>query len=136
MSTQTSEHASESTVAAPSNPRRAAQKAIATLVQARKASGQNPVIEPTAKSTKPASRTAARRSQLQRAEKAPTKKPTTVTVRRVGKPAGDAKQGQYVIILDPRVFGSTGKNWLGRRTFDTRELALAAAAKAGAKVAE
>jgi len=73
----------------------------------------------------------------------PMKKSTTVkkaaaievVVRRIGKAAGPAKPGQYVLIINPKVYGSDGKNWLGGRAFDTKELALAAAPKLGGRVA-
>jgi hypothetical protein len=58
-----------------------------------------------------------------------------VHLRRVSKPAGDAKPGQFVLIIDTKIYGSSGKNWLGGRAFDSRDDAIAAAAKLGGRVA-
>ncbi len=57
-----------------------------------------------------------------------------VFVRRIGKPAGAAKIGEFVLIVNPKVFGSTGQNWLGGKSFATREAALEAAPKLGGRV--
>lgn len=63
------------------------------------------------------------------------KQPVTVTLRRLGKPAGSGKVGEYILVINPKVFGSTGENWLGGKSFASRELALAAAPKLGGRVA-
>lgn len=58
----------------------------------------------------------------------------TVTLRRLARDSGPARKGQVVLVLDPRVFGSKGENWLNHIAYDTREDALAAAKKAKATV--
>ena len=63
------------------------------------------------------------------------KKPVTVTPRRLARDFGAGKKGQIVLILDPKIFGSTGDNWLNGRSYATREEAEQAAVKAGAKLA-
>jgi hypothetical protein len=76
------------------------------------------------------------------AKKPATVKPTakkqavvTVTPRRLARDFGAGKKGHIVLILDPKVFGSTGDNWLNGRSYATREEAEQAATKAGAKLA-
>jgi len=58
-----------------------------------------------------------------------------VWIRRVGKPAGSAKPGEFLLILYPKQFGSTGDNWLGSKSFSTREAAIEAAGKLGPRIA-
>ncbi len=58
-----------------------------------------------------------------------------VTLRRLGKPVGDVPAGRYILVINPKIFGSTGDNWLGQKTFATRDEAFAAAPKLGGKVA-
>lgn len=58
----------------------------------------------------------------------------TVTIRKLGKDVGRFKKGQVVLVLNPRVFGSKGENWLGQVAYDTREEAIAAAKKMKATV--
>ena len=60
-----------------------------------------------------------------------------VTLRRLGKSVGDVPAGRYILVINPKVFGSTGDNWLGgaKATFESREAALAAAPKLGGRVA-
>jgi hypothetical protein len=58
-----------------------------------------------------------------------------VTLRRLGKPAGSAKVGEIVLVINPKLFGSTGSNWLLGKSFPTRDAALAAAKSAGATIA-
>jgi hypothetical protein len=59
-----------------------------------------------------------------------------VVVRRLGKPAAGAPAGRYILIINPKVFGSVD-NWLGgaKATFATRDEAIAAAPKVGGRVA-
>jgi len=44
-----------------------------------------------------------------------------VTLRRLGNAVGDIPAGRYILVINPKVFGSTGDNWLGgpRATSDT-----------------
>ena len=60
-----------------------------------------------------------------------------VVLRRLGKPVGDVPAGRYILVINPKLFGSKGDNWLGgaKATFESREAALAAAAKLGGRVA-
>jgi hypothetical protein len=58
-----------------------------------------------------------------------------VTPRRLARDFAAGKKGEIVLIIDPNIYGSTGDNWLNGRSYGTKELALAAAAKAGAQVA-
>lgn len=48
---------------------------------------------------------------------------------------GGVPKGRYLLILDPAKFGSTGDNWLGGKAYTDRDGAVAAAKKAGVKVA-
>lgn len=58
-----------------------------------------------------------------------------VTLRR-SNGGGGVPKGSYVLLLNPKVFGSTGANFHGgeKAIYSTRELAIAAAAKSGATV--
>jgi hypothetical protein len=60
-----------------------------------------------------------------------------VTVRRFGKPVGDIPAGRFFLCINPKVFGSTGDNFLGgsKATFATRAEALAAAPRLGGRIA-
>ena len=69
------------------------------------------------------------------ASKQSAKQLVEVTLRRLAKPAGSGKVGEYALLLSPKVYGSTGKNWLGGRTFPTKEAAIEAAPKLGGRVA-
>ncbi len=62
-------------------------------------------------------------------------KTTVVTMRRLAQAAGHGKPGEIVLLLNPKVYGSTGDNWLNGRAYPDREAALVAARKAGATVA-
>lgn len=69
-----------------------------------------------------------------------TKKAKTVTgepvyMRRLARDFGNGKKGTFALILNPKVFGSTGENWLGGVTYADRSAAMAAAAAAGRPVA-
>jgi len=75
------------------------------------------------------------------ATKKPASKPSAkplveVVLRRLGKPVGDIPAGRVILIINPKVFGST-ENWLGgvKAHFATRDEAAAAAPKLGGKVA-
>jgi hypothetical protein len=59
-----------------------------------------------------------------------------VTLRRLGKPVGDIPAGRYILVINPKVFSSTA-NWLGgvKATFESKEAAIAGAAKLGGRVA-
>jgi hypothetical protein len=61
---------------------------------------------------------------------------THVTLRRLARdfPPGAGNKGDTVLILNPKVFGSLGDNWLGRRSYETPDEAMEAAAKAGVKM--
>jgi hypothetical protein len=63
------------------------------------------------------------------------KSSVVVTIRRLGKPAGTGKQGEVVLVLDPKIFGSAGSNWLHGKSYSDKAAALAAAKAAGATVA-
>ena len=71
------------------------------------------------------------------ASKQSAKQLVEVTLRRLGKPVGDVPAGRYILVINPKLFGSTGDNWLGgaKATFESREAALAAAPKLGGRVA-
>jgi hypothetical protein len=69
------------------------------------------------------------------AKKPTTKAAVTVTPRRLARDFGAGKKGHTVLILDPKVFGSAGDNWLNGRSYATRQEAEAAAKAAGAKLA-
>ena len=66
--------------------------------------------------------------------KSATNQSVTVTLRRLGKPAGSGKVGEYILVVNPKVFGSTGDNWLGGKSFPSRDAALAAAPRLGGRV--
>ncbi len=59
-----------------------------------------------------------------------------VTLRRLARdfPPGSRNKGNTVLILNPKVFGSLGDNWLGGRSFPTPHEAVEAAAEAGVKM--
>jgi hypothetical protein len=57
-----------------------------------------------------------------------------VTLRRSAG-GGGVPKGHYVLIINPKTFGSSGANWLGGKSFESKEAALAAAAKLGGRVA-
>lgn len=65
----------------------------------------------------------------------PTKQPVTVTLRRLGKPVGDIPAGRFILVINPKVFG-TVDNWLGgsKAHYATRDAAVAAAPKLGGRV--
>lgn len=65
----------------------------------------------------------------------PSAKQVDVYLRRIGKAAGSARVGEFVLIINPKTFGSTGDNWLGGRAFASRDAALAAAPKLGGRIA-
>lgn len=79
--------------------------------------------------------TAVKKSAAKTAPKPAAKSLVEVTLRRLGKPVGNNPAGSFVLIIDPKTFGSTGDNWLGGKAFATRDDALAAAPKVGGKVA-
>lgn len=56
-----------------------------------------------------------------------------VTLRRLARdfPPGAGNKGNTVLILNPKVFGSLGDNWLGGRSYETAGKAVEAAAQAG-----
>jgi hypothetical protein len=60
-----------------------------------------------------------------------------VTLRRLGKPVGSIPAGRYILVLNPKLFGSTGDNWLGgsKATFESREAAIESAPKLGGRIA-
>ncbi len=58
-----------------------------------------------------------------------------VTLRRLAKPAGAGKVGEFVLIVNPKLYGSTGANWLGGKSYPTRDEAAAAAANLGGRIA-
>lgn len=57
-----------------------------------------------------------------------------VTLRRSAG-GGGVPKGHYILIINPKIFGSTGDNWLGGKSFESREAAIAAAPKLGGRVA-
>jgi hypothetical protein len=59
-----------------------------------------------------------------------------VTLRRLARdfPPDAGNKGNTVLILNPKVFGSFGDNWLGGRSFPTPHAAVQAAAEAGVKM--
>lgn len=57
-----------------------------------------------------------------------------VTLRRLARDFGAGKKGTIALIMNPKVFGSDGANWLNGVTYADKTAAMAAAAKAGAKV--
>jgi hypothetical protein len=71
------------------------------------------------------------------ASKPSAKQLVEVTLRRLGKPVGEVPAGRFILVINPKVFGSTGDNWLGgvKATFESRDAALAGAAKLGGRVA-
>lgn len=71
---------------------------------------------------------------MARGKKAAKAVGTPVYMRRLARDFGEGKKGTIALILNPKVFGSTGANWLNGRTYADRAAAMAAAAAAGAIV--
>jgi hypothetical protein len=71
------------------------------------------------------------------ASKSSAKQLVEVTLRRLGKPVGDIPAGRFILVVNPKVFGSSGDNWLGgaKATFESKNAAIAAAPKLGGRVA-
>ncbi|HYT14410.1 MAG TPA: hypothetical protein VEL12_16605 [Candidatus Nitrosopolaris sp.] len=59
----------------------------------------------------------------------------TVTLRTLARDFGAGKKGEVALILNPKLYGSQGKNWLGGRTYKDKSAAIAAAKAAGATIA-
>ena len=57
-----------------------------------------------------------------------------VSLRRLSHDSGAMKKGTIALIIDAKLFGAGAPNFLGGRTYETRELAIAAARKLGVKV--
>ncbi len=55
----------------------------------------------------------------------------TVTLRTLARDFGAGKKGEVALILNPKLYGSQGKNWLGGRTYKDKSAAIAAAKAAG-----
>jgi hypothetical protein len=58
----------------------------------------------------------------------------SVTLRRLARDFGPGKKGTVACLLNPKVYGSEGTNWLNGRTYADRDAAIAAAKAAGATV--
>ena len=76
--------------------------------------------------------TAVRKSSAKLAAR-PSAKLIDVTLRRSAG-GGGVPKGHYLLIINPKIFGSTGANWLGGKSFESREAALAAAPKLGGRI--
>jgi hypothetical protein len=69
-----------------------------------------------------------------KSSKSSAKQLVEVTLRRSAG-GGGVPKGHYILVINPRVFGSTGDNWLGGKSFESKEAAIAAAPKLGGRVA-